>query len=209
MELVPIKTGHGEDKVWKILDDLPVEDVCRRASVIYDDSKGVYVARSFGADFFVSVSERTISCDSPKSPLFLDKFKDFFRLSLLWYFTSAKDIPSTGRLIRPLDVKGGQRFFTGTHVLPLDRLAALYGSDKAAFIGRGRDFGAEIVKHGDAAVRLFPLPRVPITLILWLEDEEFPARVDLLFDSTCDLQISLSDIVWSLAMFTCLVMLET
>ncbi|MGE5894213.1 MAG: hypothetical protein ACM34I_09180 [bacterium] len=44
--------------------------------------------------------------------------------------------------------------------------------------------------------------------MLWLEDEEFPPRVDLLFDSTCDIQISLSDIIWSVAIMTCLVMLE-
>ena len=93
-------------------------------------------------------------------------------------------------------------------MLPLDRIASLYGKDKTAFIGQGEKFCAEVVNYGDAALRLLPFPRVPITMILWLEDEEFPARADLLFDSTCDLQISLSDIVWSLAMLTCLVMLE-
>jgi len=58
-----------------------------------------------------------------------------------------------------------------------------------------------------SSLRLFPLPRVPVTLVLWLRDEEFPPRMDLLFDSTCDLQISLSDIIWSIAMMFCLVML--
>ncbi|MFO0752145.1 MAG: DUF3786 domain-containing protein [Thermodesulfovibrionales bacterium] len=43
-------------------------------------------------------------------------------------------------------------------------------------------------------------------LILWLEDEEFPPRVDLLLDSTCELQLPL-DIVWSIAMLSLLVML--
>ncbi len=45
-------------------------------------------------------------------------------------------------------------------------------------------------------------------MILWLEDEEFPARASLFFDSTVDYQISLSDIVWSVAMISTLVMLE-
>ncbi len=76
------------------------------------------------------------------------------------------------------------------------------------FIERGLRFGAEIVQYGDAAVRLFPLPRVPVTIILWLEDEEFPARANLLFDSTVDYQISLSDIVWSIAMMSTLVMID-
>ena len=208
MELVPIKTVNGEEKAWKILEDLPVKEVCRMASVGYDDGRGLYVIKSFGIDFYVSASERRIFSDSPKSIIFLDKFKDFFRLSLLWYLSSAKDIPSTGRLIRPIDVKGGQRFFTGTHLLPLDRVAAVYGRDRDKFIKRGIEFGAEEASHGDASLILFPLPRVPITLILWLEDEEFPARADLLFDSTCDLQIGLSDIVWSLAMLSTLVMIE-
>jgi hypothetical protein len=122
--------------------------------------------------------------------------------------TSAKDIPSTERLIRPLDVKGGQRFFTGTHVLPLDRLEEKYGKDKKGFIVRGVKFGGDIASFGDAAIRLYPLPRVPVTMILWLEDEEFPARASLFFDSTVDYQISLSDIVWSVAMMASLVMLD-
>lgn len=122
--------------------------------------------------------------------------------------TSAKDIPASERLIRPLDVKGGQRFFAGTHVLPLDRIQDKYAKDKLGFIERGVQFGAEIAKFGDAAVRLFPLPRVPVTMILWLEDEEYPARSSLFFDSTVDYQIALSDIVWSVAMMSALVMLD-
>ena len=209
MELVPIKTVHGEEKVWKILQGLPVNDVCRRASVRYDDGEGFFIVKSFGMDFCVSVSERRIFSSSANSVLFLDKFRDFFRLSLLWYLSSAKEIPSTGRLIRPIDVRGGQRFFTGTHLLPLDRVAAMYSRDRDKFIRQGLEFGAGEAGHGDASLILYPLPRVPITLILWLEDEEFPASADLLFDSTCDLQIGLSDIVWSLAMLTTMVMIET
>jgi hypothetical protein len=105
-------------------------------------------------------------------------------------------------------VKGGQRFFSGTHVLPLDRIEARFAVDKKAFIERGLRFGSEIAPYGDAAVRLYPLPRVPVTIILWLQDEEYPARVGLFFDSTVDFQLSLSDIVWSVAAMTTLVMGE-
>jgi hypothetical protein len=208
MELVPIKTVNGEEKAWKLLEDLAANDVCQRASAGHDVEKGLYIIKSFGIDFCVSPSERRIFSNNPKSIIFLDKFRDFFRLSLLWYLSSAKDIPFTGRLIRPIDVKGGQRFFTGTHLLPLDRVAAAYGADRDKFIRRGLELGATEARYGDASLIISPLPRVPITLILWLEDEEFPARADLLFDSTCDLQIGLSDIVWSLAMLTTLVMSE-
>lgn len=208
IELVPLKTVWGEAKAWETLSGLKPKDVSAGAKAAYDATAGSYTIKSFGIDFVVSPSGRTITSDDPQATLFLGRYKDFFRLALLWYMTSAKDIPPTGRLIRPLDVKGGQRFFTGTHVLPLDRIQEKFGKDKAGFILRGLKFGAEIASYGDASVRLYPLPRVPVTVIHWLEDEEFPARTSLFFDSTVDYQISLSDIVWSVSMMATLVMLD-
>jgi hypothetical protein len=207
-ELVPLKTVWGEAKAWEMLAALRPLDVCSGCGAVYDEASRSYSMRSFGVDFTVSPGERSITSSDPRSKMFLERYKDFFRLALLWYMTSAKDIPATGRLIRPLDVKGGQRFFSGTHLLPLDRVEVRFGSDKMAFIERGLRFGAEIARMGDAAVRLYPLPRVPVTVILWLQDEEYPARATLFFDSTVDFQISLSDIVWSVAMLATLVMAE-
>lgn len=207
-ELVPIKTVWGEAKAWDALAVLRPQDVCSAAGAEYDQAARSYRIASFGIDFVVALNERTITCNDPRSKLFLERYKDFFRLAVLWYLTSAKDIPATGRLIRPLDVKGGQRFFSGTHVLPLDGVEARFGRDKMGFIERGLRFGAEIARIGDASVRLYPLPRVPVTVILWLQDEEYPARATLFFDSTVDFQLSLSDIVWSVAMLATLVMGE-
>ncbi|MHB8845886.1 MAG: DUF3786 domain-containing protein [Nitrospirota bacterium] len=208
IELVPIKTLGGEAKAWEALAGLKPKEVCAGADAGHDASSGAYALTAFSIDFLIAPATRTISSDDPRAALFLGRYKDFFRLSVLWYLTSAKDIPATGRLIRPLDVKGGQRFFTGTHVLPLDHVQERYGRDMAGFLAQGMKFGAQIVGLGDAAIRLYPLPRVPVTMILWLEDEEFPARATLFFDSTVDFQILLSDIAWSVAMMTTLVMLE-
>ena len=207
-ELVPIKTAGGEEKAWLILADLRPRDVCSGSGACFDEPSRSFTIRSFGIDFTVSLETRTITSSDKRSGLLLERYKDFFRLSVLWYLTSAKDIPASGRLIRPLDVKGGQRFFSGTHLLPLDRIEERFGRDRMAFIERGLRFGAEIVAYGDAAVRLYPLPRVPVTVILWLQDEEYPARATLFFDSTIDFQLSLSDIVWSVAMMSTLIMGE-
>ena len=207
-ELVPLKTVWGEEKAWETLAGLRPRDVCAGADAGFDEASRAYTIRSFGIEFLVSLGDRTITSSDPRSSLFLERYKDFFRLAVLWYMTSAKDLPASGRLIRPLDVKGGQRFFSGTHLLPLDHVEQRFGRDKMAFIERGLQFGAEIAKAGDAALRLYPLPRVPVTVILWLQDEEYAARATLFFDSTVDFQISLSDIVWSVAMLATLVLGE-
>lgn len=211
MELVPIKIEHGEDKAWQDLCGLPTPELCERTGVIFDFDKGAYLLKCFGIDFFVNPCEMTIESSdiSDKSHLFLNKLESFFKIAVLRYLSSAKNIPPSGRLIRPVDVKGGHRFSAGTHVLPLDAIAEKYGKDRAGFIRKGLDYGAqEINGYGDAYIKLYPFPRVPVDMILWLEDEEFSPKVDLFFDSTCELQLTLSDVVWAVALMCCVVMLE-
>jgi hypothetical protein len=167
------------------------------------------VLRSYGRDFLVNPCEMLIASADGRGDLFLGKLRDFFRLAVLWYMSNAKEIPPTGRLLRPTDVKGGHRFTVGTHVLPLDAIAQRFRRDPEGFLSLGRAYGAEVLPGmADAALRFYPLPRVPVTLLLWLEDEEFPARVDIFFDSTCEFQLALSDVIWAVAMMTCVIMVD-
>lgn len=209
MDLIPIKIEHGEEKAWNLICGLSRDDIAKRCAAVWDDNAEAFVLHSFGVDFHVNPCDMRISCPSERGDLFLGKLKDFFRLSILWYMTNAKDIPPTNRLVRPWDVKGGHRFTAGTHVLPVDTIASKFRRDKEEFIDKGLAYGAEVVAGaGDACLRFYPLPRVPVTMTLWLEDDEFPARVDLFFDSTCAFHLVLSDVVWAVAMMTCVVMID-
>lgn len=199
-------TNPGEDKAWELLGSMKPEDVCRAAGVSYDAHTARYRVRSFGMDFGVSVKNRIISSKSPGSEAPLRKLAYFFRLSVLWYLVNAKDVGCTGRLVKLEGITGGEIFTKGSHILPLEALARKYGKNREGFIEKAKSLGGELEKSGDASLRLYPLPRIPVVLTLWLEDDEFPARADLLFDSTCRLQIPM-DIVWSVAMLSVLVML--
>lgn len=201
------ENNPGEDKAWEILSALKPEEVCRAAAVSYDETSGSYRITCFGMDFIVSMREKNISGTTKGSDVLLTRLAYFFRLSVLWYLAGAKDIACTGRPVKLQNIKGGEIFTKGSHVLPLEPLARKYGKDREGFLENGKRLGAQIEKLGDAALKLFPLPRVPVILTLWLEDEEFPARADLFFDSTCDLHIP-TDIIWSVAMTSALVMLE-
>ena len=203
----PLNTQTGESKVWGILEGLNPENVCRRAQVAYDRPLNTYTIKSFGQDITVSVAGKDIHSDSQESDLLLNKLGDYSRLSILWYLVNAKDITLTYKLIRPEDVKGGNIYSKGTHILPLDRIADKYGSDTEGFYNRGVEISSEVSDYGDASLRLFPFPRVPVTIIVWKGDKEFASRADLLLDSTCELHLPV-DIVWSTAMMNVLVMLS-
>ncbi len=159
---MPIKIDVGEGKAWDEVCGLSREDVSGRTASVYDEKAGAYILRCFGINFQVNPCEMRIACPSAKGTIFLDKLKTFFRLTVLCYMASAKDIPATGRLIRPVDVKGGHRFSAGTHVLPLDAIAARYGKDKEGFIARGKALGAEVVTgYGDACPQALPAAAGP------------------------------------------------
>jgi hypothetical protein len=205
--------SSGEEKAWEKLGSLNPFDVCKNAGVSYDNVYGNYILNLFGMDFSVSPQQKAIKNLSPvgidsqrEGDLLLKKYSYFFPLSALCYLINAKDIPLSGRLVKPVDLKGGGLFFRGTHVLPLDKIADKYGNDKSGFIKKGKSLNGRVLNYGDASVELAPMPRIPATLILWLSDDEFPARADLLLDSTCEQHVPL-DIIWSIAMMSILVML--
>jgi len=196
----------GEEKAWEILATLEPDQVCRNASVSYIQEKAQYVLQSFGMEFVVAIRERVITGSAPGSEVLLTRLGYFFRLSVLWYLVGAKQVEAGNQLVKLERLNGGDIFTRGSHALPLDAVATKYARDKMGFLEKSRDLGGEPVRFGDAAVRFYPLPRVPVQLSLWLEDEEFPARLDLLLDSTCEAHLPI-DIIWTVAMMSILIML--
>jgi hypothetical protein len=199
-------TSSGEEKAWEILKGLAPADVCKNALVQYDKIAGRYILKSFCTDFYINPGEKIIKSTDSAGEAVIKRYGYFFNHSCLWYLVHTRDIPFTGRLIKPVNIKGGEMFFRGSHVLPLENLAERYEDDKEVFLKRGKELCGEVLNFGDASVRLFPVPRIPMTIILWLRDEEFPPRADLLLDSSCELQVPL-DIIWSVAMMSLLVMM--
>jgi hypothetical protein len=202
---VPGISESGENRAWSILETSNPEDVCRNAAVTFDQESGCYLVKSYGMDFAVSLAEKRITSQSTGSDVLLQRLGSFYRLSTVWYLAKARDMPCSGRLVKLQQVKGGDAFSRGSHVLPLEKVALKYGGNPTAFLERGEALGGEEVKLANAAVRLHPYPRIPVVVTLWLEDAEFPPRADILLDSTCELQLP-TDIVWTIAMMSLLIL---
>jgi hypothetical protein len=195
----------GEEHGWELLEARDTREVCERAGVTYSPADG-YSLLVFGAPVSVLPGVRTITGSSAESQLVLAKTAYFTRLSILHYLVGVKRIEPSGRLIGPLELKAGRFFADGSHRLPLDKVAARFSDDPGAFARQARRFGGQERSHGDVAMELRPFPRLPVTLVFWRRDEEFPARAYLLFDDTCEQQLPV-DILWSVAMVCSLVMM--
>src|SRR3990172_8383008 len=157
-------SSSGIEKAWELLSSLRPENVTKNAGVSWKD--GEYIVRSLGFDFAVNPSKREIralSTEGLASPsdgdAFIKRLGYFFNHSVLWYLIGAKDIPPSGRLVKPQSLKGGHHFFMGAHELPLSALAAKYKKDKEGFLEKGKKLGGRVLSYGDASVELYPMPR--------------------------------------------------
>ncbi len=199
-------TWPGEDQTWHLLAELDPDEVQRSAGVNFNQEQFIYELTCFGQHILVSLPDRNISGTSHISDILFNELGDYSRLSILNYLVNAREVPLAGQLVRPADLSGGDLFARGTHILPLDKIADLFSNDKETFSKKGRKLGGSEIEYGDMSIRLFPFPRIPVVLIVWSGDDEFPPRSSLLFDSSCTFHMPI-DILWSTAMLTVEMML--
>jgi hypothetical protein len=189
----------GEKEAWNILGGISPEDVCRRAVVSFDENQEAFNVKLFSASVSVYPRERTICGINRKSELLLRGLGDSVVLPILRYLIHALDMPLSGNLVNPAELKGGRIYVEGAHVLPLHLIAQKYAAEKEGFLARGRLLKGMQINMGDAAILLKPFPRIAVAVVLWLKDDEFPARCAFLVDSSCDRQLP-ADIMWLTAM---------
>lgn len=203
---MPESVISGDQIAWALVAESEPGTICQQADVQHDFVANKFFMKCFGQEIVIDVSNFTISSHTPLGEKILHGLGHYFDLACLWYLGKARNKPLSGKLVSPASLSGGEIFQKGTHVLPLDEIAAKYDSDLEGFLERGKELGGEQVEHGDASLTLYPFPRVPVTMILWRGDDDFPARTDMFFDATCEQHLP-TDVIWSTAMTSVLVML--
>ena len=113
------------------------------------------------------------------------------------YLVNVNDVYPLGRdIVGPQDLKEGH-FFQGPHELKIAPLVERYGRDLNGFRLATEKLGGEPLDMADAAVRLKPFPRVHLYYLLWEADDEFPARMSVLFERSIE-TLLVADAIWGL-----------
>ncbi|TFG63148.1 MAG: DUF3786 domain-containing protein [Spirochaetales bacterium] len=190
-----------EDLLWEKIAALDAEEACTRTLADYDKIRDAYILKMFNADMDLSPGKKTITAATEEGRHLLEGLGEFAGIGALHYLVYAKDLPLAERLIHPKELPGGEIYRKGTHMLPLDRVSRLYGSDTAGFLEKGKTLGGVQYDCGDAGILMYAFPRIPLVLALWAESDEFPAEATLLFDSSCRHHLP-GDIIWAVAMMS-------
>ena len=116
------------------------------------------------------------------------------KIIVLHYLLAARGESLGNNLVTFREVPGGAFYYPAFLKRARDPLVRIFGGEPERLLRCGRQLGAEPANLGDASVRLIPLPRIPMTLVLWKGDEEFAPEATFLFDRSVGSYLPTEDI---------------
>ena len=103
-------------------------------------------------------------------------------LAALVYLARTGAASPSGEWISPCELPSGAAFFRGPHDVPAAAIAERFGRDVDSFRAACERLGGRPLPFGDAAYALDLFPRLPVAVLVWRADDEFPARAAMLVD---------------------------
>ena len=166
---------------WERLATAEPEEVCRRTGVQYDPDRHCYTLPLLNR--YVEVDPQAWEVRwSGGDPQADTPPRHDVALVAVVYLNEAKELEPTGEWVTGESLPAGAFFFRGLHALPTGGVVNKFGRDAEGFLKAGRALGGEEAEGGDACIQFQALPRIPMRLVLWLGDDEFPARLTILLD---------------------------
>ena len=176
---------------WNDLAQKDMAILCEAAQAVWDEPSGV-VMRFLNEEIRVDVEQHCLQ--HRKGTEWEPWEHPYLELMTLAYLLQVTHSRVKGRMVGVMDLKDAH-FFQGPHTIDTAALVKRYGQDPEGFKAAGRQLGGATLDMADAALCLEPFPKIPIYYVLWAGDEEFPAKLTVLFDKSIELHLS-ADAIW-------------
>ena len=116
------------------------------------------------------------------------------KILILHYLARAKGTPLSKEIITYKELPEGPNYFRTFYKRAIKPLVDHFGQEPGQLIDIAKKLGGRKADFGDVAVTMNAFSKVPVTLVLWRGDEEFPPEGNILFDSTIPDYLSTEDI---------------
>jgi len=117
------------------------------------------------------------------------------RVLILHYLLEAMGTPLSNTLITFKEIPEGPVYFRTFTQRTIKHLVNNFSNQPQRLMESGKAFGARKAEYGDMAITIDAFKRVPITLVLWMGDDEFPPEGNILYDSTVTDYLPTEDII--------------
>ena len=186
---------YGYEFAYKLaceqLAKVDVEKQCRKSGAKYlvIDSQPVIIVEYLNQSYQITLPDIVISLvDGGEGVAIKDK------ILILHYLTLAKGVPIANKLIAFKELPEGANYFPTFSKRAIKPLIDHFGKQPHRLVDTSAKLGGQEVDYGDVAVTISAFSRVPVTIVLWQGDEEFPPRGNILLDATISDYLSTYDI---------------
>lgn len=167
--------------------DEGAREKCERVKAVYE--KGLISLPFLGRPLRIKVPDMEFSFDDGRNvPLWL-------KVLALHHLNTSKGSPLSGELVAFRNLPGGQVYHPNFEKRVSQRVAREFGDEPARLTRVAPAMNGSVVPMGDAGLRIYGFPRVPLTFIVWGADEEFPASASVLFDAHVLDHLPVEDVV--------------
>jgi len=119
------------------------------------------------------------------------------QILLLHYLNGASGAKIAGKWIAYQEVRDGKFYLDAFVRRAKNPMVQGFGHRPELLVKLATEvYGARPLNEGDVSVEVHALPMVPVALILWKGDDEFPPEGTILFDRSVSGILSAEDIAW-------------
>ena len=168
-----------------------IEEQCRKSGSQYQvvAGKKTVILKYLNQPCQISLPDGEISSMADNEPI---SMRD--KLIMLHYFISAKGTPPAGKLITFRELPEGTVYQPTFAKRTIKPLLDNFGKEPDSLLLFGQMLGGYIAGYGDTAITINAFSRVPITIVVWQGDDEFPSQGNVLFDANISDYLPTEDI---------------
>ncbi|MFW2369058.1 MAG: DUF3786 domain-containing protein [Desulforhopalus sp.] len=173
------------------------EILCRHPCCSFDEENRRYILNIWNWQYLINPIEATIGVAGVG-----DQPHEYLDLFSIYYLLKQGGLVLTGEWISEKDLVGGPTFFRGPHLVPTELISNRFGNDLKSFCTRCEELEGNKLQMADGSYQFDITPDIPIAVLYWVGDEDFPAEAKILYDRSISGHLTL-DIVFALAFGIC------
>ena len=172
--------------------------ICKRVACKYDHIDKVYKMIFWGNKYSIDPTGKKIKCITNN----IQNTHEYFQIFIIHYLLMKDDIKVCNEWISEKDIPGGTTFFRGPHEIPTYLISLRFNNNINEFKERCEQLHGIPLNMADAAYSFKITPRIPVAVLYWRGDDDFPAESKILYDRTIAEHLA-SDILYALAVGIC------
>lgn len=190
-----IKSTMDEFEGYKAAYELAKEELrkldlqrqCELAGATFIEHEGKALLKLFSDIYEVVLPDCDVKCITDKHASIQ------LKILALHYLAQSTGTPLTGKLIDFRELPSGIAYHVSFDSRVKKPLLKAFSNAERLLIA-AKHLEAEEIDYGDAGLRIWALPKVPIIIAYWAADEEMPASISILFDSSISGYLTTEDV---------------